>query len=437
MKCYNRILYVIFVLLLLFPEIAYAYIDPGTGSLLLSITVSIFATALFFIRGLVYKVKAIFYRFRGKKYYQKTQGFVFYADGGQYWTVFEPILAALSARGEACTYLTSDATDAGLQYTAPHIKCHYIGKGNQAYVQLNTLEADVCVMTTPGLDVYQLRRSSGVKHYAHVVHAPGEISLYRRFGLDYYDSVFTSGMHQERSIRYLESQRNITPKTIFHSGCPYYDVLLKKKHNLAAQSSTQNSGQTSGLHILIAPTWGANGLLTRYGMQLLTPLMEAGYAITIRPHPQSYVVEQKLLQSLQEQTKTYAHVSWDDSKDNFLALSKAHVLISDYSSIIFDFAFVFERPVLTLDFEPDLRPYDAHCIPEKPWEFTTQHKIGMPITLEDIPKLPEIVQKFANDKDFVLQLQTFRDANVYNFGMCAQVIVDQLVSIKESLQEKP
>ncbi|WP_104731368.1 hypothetical protein [Helicobacter rappini] len=46
----------LFILLCLSPSIAFAYLDPGSGSLLLSSIVALFASALFFIKNLFYKI---------------------------------------------------------------------------------------------------------------------------------------------------------------------------------------------------------------------------------------------------------------------------------------------------------------------------------------------------------------------------------------------
>ena len=49
-------LFSFFILLCLSPSIAFAYLDPGSGSLLLSSIVALFASALFFIKNLFYKI---------------------------------------------------------------------------------------------------------------------------------------------------------------------------------------------------------------------------------------------------------------------------------------------------------------------------------------------------------------------------------------------
>lgn len=56
----RKILYVVFILLLCFPSSAYAYIDPGTGSLILqALAAAVLGIGLFWRRLLNY-VKKIF-----------------------------------------------------------------------------------------------------------------------------------------------------------------------------------------------------------------------------------------------------------------------------------------------------------------------------------------------------------------------------------------
>lgn len=413
-----------------FPSTAHAYLDPGTGSMLVSAMVGIVAALFFSIKGIYYRGLGFYYGLRGKKLKQKTESIVFYSEGSQYWNVFRPIIDALEEKGEKYTYLTSDENDPALSYLANGMTVRFIGVGNRAYSILNMLETDLCVMTTPGLDVLQIRRSPGVKHYAHIVHMPGEVTQYRRYALDYYDSLFTSGFHQENSTRILENKRGITPKQILQSGCSYYDVLMSRKKNLINTRNNEN------IQILVAPTWGTNSLLTLYGLDLLKALVATGYDIVVRPHPQSRLVQQDLLAYLQKETAAISTLSWDNSPDNFEALSKADILLSDYSGITFDFAFVMERPVLTMDFTPNFDPFEAHdLLPDLPWNYTSQNKIGRKITLNDIPKLPTIIKEIVNNKEMTDKIRSFRDESVYNFGCAGPVIAAQLIEIRNSLYE--
>ena len=166
------------LLLTIFSEPAFAYLDPGSGSMLITALVGLLATLLFFVKGLYYKARRSVFGLFGKTAEDDRvgQALVFYSEGRYYWSTFKPLLDELISRRVQCLYLTSDEEDPGLLYSSEFLSTKYIGIGTKAYAYLTILEADVCVMTTPGLDVLQIKRSKGVKHYAYLIHAPTDIS---------------------------------------------------------------------------------------------------------------------------------------------------------------------------------------------------------------------------------------------------------------------
>ncbi len=247
-------------------------------------------------------------------------------------------------------FYTSSEDDPVFGNAYNHITTEFIGEGNKAFTRLNFLEADVCLMTTPGLDVYQLKRSRGVKHYSHVLHAVDDATSYRLFGLDYFDSVLLSGEYQKDHIRLLEQKRGIKEKDLVVVGCPYLDVLQEKVSAL----STKNQDEIT---VLVAPSWGKSGILSRYGTTLLDRLVETGFQIIVRPHPQSRQSEKHVLDEL---TNRYAenkkNLSWDYSTENLHSLSSSDIMISDFSGVIFDYTFLFDRPFLYVTGEYDSMP---------------------------------------------------------------------------------
>ncbi len=86
-------------------------------------------------------------------------------------------------------YWTASEDDPALIASYKYIKCIYTGKKNKTYAKLNYAKADICLSTTPGLDVYQWKRAKDIKWYAHIYHSMDEGMTYRMFGLDYYDAV--------------------------------------------------------------------------------------------------------------------------------------------------------------------------------------------------------------------------------------------------------
>ncbi len=240
----------------------------------------------------------------------------------------------------------------------------------------------MCLMTTPGLDVYQLKRSrGGVKHYSHVLHAVDDATSYRLFGLDYFDSVLLSGEYQKDHIRLLEQKRGgIKEKDLVVVGCPYLDVLQEKVSAL----STKNQDEIT---VLVAPSWGGkSGILSRYGTTLLDRLVETGFQIIVRPHPpQSRQSEKHVLDELTNRYAENKNLSWDYSTENLHSLSSSDIMISDFSGgVIFDYTFLFDRPFLYVTGEYDSMPYDSYDIEEAPpWKFRVLPEIGKELKKED------------------------------------------------------
>ena len=108
----NKFSSIIFCAAIVFtPLDAYAYLDPGTGSMLLSVFIGVVSSAYFVIRKLPSVIRSLFFKFTGKKDDLKNNSIVFYAESAAYWSTFKPVLQALAQKEVRCTYLTSDPKD--------------------------------------------------------------------------------------------------------------------------------------------------------------------------------------------------------------------------------------------------------------------------------------------------------------------------------------
>lgn len=261
----------------------------------------------------------------------------------------------------------------------------YIGEGNKAYSFLNRLRADVFVLTTPGLDVLHIKRNAGVKHYCHIVHSLTPVT-YRVFGLDYFDSVLVANAVQRDYVRDIESARNVKKKYIAITGSPYLDELSN-------QSNGYSQSTDSVKTILLSPSWGKETLLSKYGLELLLPLAKSNFKIIIRPHPQSFISpsERENIERLQVALKEYKNVEWDRDTPNVKAFARADMMISDFSSVIFDFVCLQGKPVLTIDNDMDFSGYDMEDIPrERIWTFGVLDSIGGRMKASEFSRIKEL-----------------------------------------------
>lgn len=371
------------------------YIDPGTGSMLFSILIGAAATVFFLFRALLLKIKFIL---SGKKdgsaqVDSSYKPFVIYNEGNQYWNTFKPVVEEFEARKIPLEYLTSSKNDPVFDQKYNYVKAEFIGEGNSAFAKLNMLSAGVVLMTTPGLQVYQLKRSKNVKHYSHVLHMPNDATTYRLFGLDFFDSVLLTGDYQATDLRYLEEKRGINKKELVTVGCPYLDVY---KQNIAEIPAEENHPFT----VLVSPSWGDVGLLKKYGEKLLDPLSKTGWRIIVRPHPQSKKSEAEMLERLTARYKDNPNIVWDYERQNIFSLKKSDIMISDFSGIIFDYTFLCDKPVMYVNAGMDLRPYDAYNLDGKElWQYSVLRKFGTELKEEQFANIKEVIQSVSDSKE--------------------------------------
>lgn len=407
------------------------YIDPGTGSMLFSILIGAAATLFFLGKAAILKLKLLFSAKKNGVATTDTnyKKYVVYNEGMQYWNVFKPVCDEFEKRQIELTYYTSAENDPCFEQNYKYVKPEFIGEGNMAFVRLNMLSAGVVLMTTPGLQVYQLKRSKNVKHYSHVLHMPNDATTYRLFGLDYFDSVLLTGDYQKTDLQYLENARNITKKELVTVGCSYLDILAEKIKSIPEEDN-------HNFTVLVSPSWGSVGVLSKYGEKLLDPLAKTGWNIIIRPHPQSKKSEKEMLDRLEARYKDNANIVWDYERDNIYSLKKADIMISDFSGIIFDYTFLCDKPVIYVADNIDLRPYDAYDLGKELWQFETLKKMGIKLDENNFENIAEVIKNASDSKELSEQRKIAKETAWMNIGNAGKNIVDFMIQKEESLSKK-
>lgn len=402
------------------------YIDPGTGSMLFSILIGAAATLFFVAKAAWIKLKILL---SGKKdgsgiVDASYKTYVIYNEGNQYWNVFKPVTDEFEKRKIPLMYYTSSKTDPIFDQKYEFVTSEYIGEGNTAFAKLNMLSAGFVLMTTPGLQVYQLKRSKNVKHYSHVLHMPNDATTYRLFGLDYFDSVLLTGDYQKDDIRTLEKNRGINSKDLVTVGCSYLDVLSEKINSIPAE-------ENHVFTVLVSPSWGEVGVLKRFGERLLDPLAATGWKIIVRPHPQSKKSEADMLKRLEERYKDYANVEWDYNRDNIYSMKKSDIMISDFSGIVFDYTFLCNKPVMYVNTDMDLRPYDAYDLNKQLWQFSVLEKMGIKLEEKDFANIKEVIQNASDSPELAEQRKIAKETAWMNIGKAGEKIADYMISTVE------
>lgn len=397
------------------------YIDPGTGSMLFTILLGAVTTLYFFARKLLVQVKFRLSGGKAEKADAEKISYVIFSDSKRYWNVFQPVCEEFEKRKTKIAYWTASPDDPALSCKYEYVDCKFIGEGNRAFTKLNMMNASVCLATTPGLDVLQWKRSKNVDWYVHILHAAGTSAAgYRMFSLDYYDAVLLTGDFQIQEIRELERKRNLPAKELEVVGCIYMDELKKRLDK-------EGADRHEGLTVLLAPSWGASSILVRFGSRIIDALLETDYRLIIRPHPQSFTADKEVMDRLMQQYPDSDRVSWNRDNDNFDALNRADIMISDFSSVIFDYALIFNKPFIYTENTFDSAPYDAAWLDEEMWKFQVLPSIGLPLREEDFPRMKEIIGDAVRDEGLSRGRDRAREEAWAHIGDSARLTADYMI----------
>ena len=405
------------------------YIDPGTGSMLFTVLIGLFGALIYALRNVLAKAKFLFsggVKARGKADAGREE-IVFFTDSGRYWNIFKPLCDEMERRGQRVLYLTASPDDPLLRETYEHIRCEFAGEGNKAFARMNFIRADMVLSSTPGLDVYQWKRSRDVKWYAHIIHAPNDVTRYRMFGLDYFDAVLVSGEYQVRQIRGLEKARKLPEKEVVLVGLPQLDYMREKRLK-------NPPPEKDGITVLLAPSWGPSSIFNRFGEKMISALAATGYHLIIRPHPQSMTSEKELIDRLQAQFPASGELEWNFDTDNFDVLNRADILISDFSGVMFDFTLVFDKPIIYADVSFDKGPYDASWLDEELWTLTVLPRLGRQLTPENADQIGALIGECLNAPEFEAGREQARQETWAHIGRSVQETADYLTAKEESLK---
>ena len=402
------------------------YIDPGTGSMLFALLIGLIGTLNYLLKN--WFVKLRFVLSAGKSIETGTQKipFVIFSDDKRYWNVFEPICRELNKQGMDVVYMTASPDDPALDNPYEHIKGEFIGRNNKAFATMNFINATIVLSTTPGLDVYQWKRSKDVQWYVHMQHAANDITGYRMFGTDYFDAILLSGEYQVEEVRYLEHLRHLPKKELIKIGIPYMDEMVAR---LQKDSYTPPHERT----VLLAPSWGKSAIFQKYGGKIIDVLLKTGYHIIVRPHPQSFASEKELIEKIIQQYPESGQIEWNRDNDNFEVLKRADILISDFSGIIFDFSLVYDKPVIYADTEFDNSPYDSWWVDMPYWTFTTLPRIGQKLTTDNFGSLKKMIDPCIEDPKYAQGRQEARVETWEYKGQGTQRAVEYLLNKYQEL----
>ncbi len=176
-----------------------------------------------------------------------------------------------------------------------------------------------------------------------LIHMPHSLAslhvIYPPDAFDGCDTLFAAGPHHAREFQALGLANGLGERETHAVGYGKFDVMR-------AEATTPGPG---GRHVLVAPSWGDNNLISLHGLRLTEALVEDNWRVTLRPHPSFFVYPDDQLDAILARFAEHPMVAVERSTGGSRALWEADAMISDYSGMALEFAALRRRPVVFVD----------------------------------------------------------------------------------------
>lgn len=352
---------------------------------------------------------------------------VFYSEGCGYWTYFEAVFKALlDEYALPVVYVTSAEHDPLLLAPREGLQTFYVGEGSMRTLFFSTLDVQVLLMTMPDLQSFHIKRSPHPVHYAYLHHSMVSTHMvYRQAAFDHFDSILCVGPHHVDEIRAREQLAGLPPKILIEHGYGRLDAILHEGHSGPLLRTPDSPGQ-----VLVAPTWGENGLLELHGLDAISPLIEAGLRVILRPHPRTRKLRPDVLDRIVEHYRDEPLFYLDEDGDARKSLLESDLMVSDWSGAALEFSLGLERPTLFVDVARKILNPAYESIDQEPLEARIREQIGVIISPQELAGLGgKAAELIKNARQWQADICTARDRWIFNSGKSGSVAAAHLFSL--------
>ncbi len=355
---------------------------------------------------------------------------VVFSESAQDWHHHATIIDELTGRlGRLICYIASEQNDPGLHQDNPNILPFCVGDGFFRIVFFQTLQADVMVTQLLDLDNLDLKRSVHPVHYIYMFHSLTSTHMAdRENSFDHYDTILCAAPHQGAEIRQREALHGLTPKRLVPHGYYRLEQLMAERRDAPPWEDPAE------IHVLLAPSWGERTILNMFGLKLTGILLEAGFALTLRPHFQTRWKTPEVLDVITGRYGDHPKFRLIEEMGESDSLYDSHIMITDWSGAGTDYGLGLEKPVLYIDVPPKSRNETWRELELEPFEMSVRARIGAVVAPDNLVDIPdEIFRLLADPDQFREQIIAVRDESVFNLGSSSSAAADAIAAIADEL----
>lgn len=362
-----------------------------------------------------------------KKFFKtKNKKVVFYSEKSGFYKYFQNAIEELLRRSDITIhYVTSDPNDAIFGKDDPQIVPYYIGEKRLIPFMMK-MDADIVVMTMPDLEQMHIKRSLVRDDVEYIFLFHWILSTHmsiRKGALDHYDTIFCVGEHQIDEIRETERIYGLKPKKLIECG---YGLI----ENMLAQYKSQKNEVRKKKNILIAPSWQKDNIMDSCLDDLLGSILDKGYRVIVRPHPEYVKRFRKNLSDIIEKYRSYVGEDFQIETDftSNVTVLNADVVITDWSNIAYEFAFTTKKPPLFINTPMKVMNPEYEKLSTAPLDITLRSQIGISLELDRVKNADKhIAELLLNEANYEEKIEKSMNRYFFKFENSGKPVADYII----------
>ena len=372
---------------------------------------------------------------------------VFYSEGSGFYKYFKGAIEYLLSHSDVIIhYVTNDPNDQVFELAKeePRIKPYYIG-AQKAITLMMKMDADVVVTTLEDLETYYIKRSYVRKDIEYVFMFHHMMSCHltpTRTAYDHYDTLLCVGPHQVAEIRQAEKLYGLVPKNLVEAGYDLIDEEIAAYEKLASSSLTplvhkqdlpdwaKRETPAARPVVLIAPSWQEGNLLDSCFDELAGSLLDRGWRIVVRPHPEYTKRFRARWEALQARyaSRTEDELYFERDFSSNSTIWTSDILVTDWSSVACEFSFSTLKPCIFVDTPMKVGNPDWQDLGIVPTDISLRDQIGISFKPERASVIGDTVaDMLAHVDDWREAISGVRDTFIFNRGHGAEVSGEYLL----------
>ena len=254
-------------------------------------------------------------------------------------------------------------------------------------------------------------RLPACQYAVHIPHSPVSLHMiYPEGNFMAFDCLMAVGEHHEQEFRLIHDRNDQI--SVFPAGYGRMDIL-KKEYDMWRKSKDDPAREN--ICVTIAPSWHEGNIIEGIGLELTERLLALGYYVIVRPHYKTAELKPDIIEQYRQRFSGKDNFFLDIAGKDNKSVLKADILVSDYSGVAYEYAFLTNRPVLFVDGVKKVRNENWKAIRTQPLEMSLRNQIGL-VVAADCDKLLQAILDLQEPSDkFGRKITEARERFCYNF----------------------